>query len=85
MELYYKQRLVSIYGNTFENDDTVKVVYNDVYDGISIVEGKLYFTNNRTIMVSTEDDNYGIHVSNIISMEHLQATNFQRYVYKELY
>lgn len=71
MELYYKQRLVSIYGNTFENDDTVKVVYNDVYDGISIVEGKLYFTNNRTIMVSTEDDNYGIHVSNIISMEHL--------------
>ena len=71
MELYYKQRLVSIYGNTFENDDTVKVVYNDVYDGISIVEGKLYFKNNRTIMVSTEDDNYGIHVSNIISMEHL--------------
>lgn len=71
MELYYKQRLVSIYGNTFENDDTVKVVYNDVYDGISTVEGKLYFTNNRIIMISTEEDNYGIRVSNIISMEHL--------------
>lgn len=71
MELYYRQLLADANGNTFKNDDTVKVVYNDVYDGISTVEGKLYFTNNRTIMISTEENNYGIHVSNIISMEHL--------------
>lgn len=71
MELYYKQLLVDTKGNTFKNDDLVKVVYNDVYDGISTVQGKLYFTNNRTIMISTGNDNYGIHVCNIISMEHL--------------